>query len=90
MPIYTKKRTLKDGTVKVYQYEKSSSEYSKRTYTKHKDLNPKTECTKCSEMVFPFRMEEHQKTNKCKKRSVTNIKESSKETPLINSTSINL
>ena len=90
MPIYTKRRVNKDGTIKVYQYEKSSSEYSKRTYNKHKEANPKTECTKCSEMVFPFRMEEHQKTNKCKKRSVTNINESSKETDLINSTEINL
>lgn len=90
MPIYTKRRVNKDGTVKVYQYEKSSSEYSKRTYNKQKELNPKIECSSCSELVFPKRMDEHRKTNKCKKRSFAIIKEASKETDLINSTQINL
>ena len=90
MPIYTKKRMLKDGTIKVYQYDKSSSEYSKRTYQKLKDNNPKVECDKCSKLCFPHYMEKHQKTAKCKKIAVDTINEQSKETPLINSTEINL
>ena len=76
MPVnkFTKTVTLKDGTVKVYEYFRDSSEYSKTAYNNKKEKKPKVECEKCHRMVYEFYLDKHKTKKICRPDFGKNIK----------------
>ena len=65
MPIcvYKKVHKLKNGDVKIYEYNKDTSPYSKKAY--HNKRGDKIKCEICGRLIFEYYMEKHKNRKIC-------------------------
>lgn len=63
---YTKKKIMKDGSVKIYEYKYDSSEYTKKFWIK-RSQQEKVNCPICNKLVYSFYMERHQNKPICQR-----------------------
>lgn len=56
------KKTLKNGTVKIYEY---SNDKTKDYYKNYKEKNSYTQCDVCQSTVLSIHINKHKTTKKC-------------------------